>query len=228
MAKKIEKEVEEIKEVEKEVLNDDYEEITLEERVINIEKKVKVSFWLNIVNVALIVFLLILLLGGGNATSSYSSEEGTEGSASGSTGSQATTTYDTSAFKTIEAADIEKESKNKTIVLWVGRQSCGYCTAYAPYIAEAAKNYGITAYYIDLATIVNFDVAQPYITDSTSWDTLSSLTGSGEWKEFASKNLGGTPLTLIIKNNKVIGGLSGYDEVSAIESAFKAAGIKKK
>ena len=32
-------------------------------------------------------------------------------------------------------------------------------------IAEAAKNYGITAYYIDLATMINFDVAQPYITD---------------------------------------------------------------
>ena len=223
MAKKIVKDVEEnVKEVEKEVLSNDYEEITLEERIVNIEKKTKASFWLNIVTLVLMVFLLVLLLGGGNATNTE---------ASGGNGSESTsqdTSYDTSAFTTITPDDIATVSKKKTIVLWIGRQSCGYCAAYAPYIAEAAENYGITAYYIDLATMINFDVAQPYITDEDAFNTLSSLSGSGSWKTFAYDNIGGTPLTLIIKDNKVVGGLSGYDDTSAIEAAFKAAGLKKK
>ena len=43
MAKKIDS-----KDVEKDIENNDYEELSFEDRITNIEKKVNASFWLNI------------------------------------------------------------------------------------------------------------------------------------------------------------------------------------
>lgn len=140
---------------------------------------------------------------------------------------QTSTSYDTSVFNVIKPSDIASVSKGKTIVLWVGRQSCGYCTMYAPYITEASNNYGIKAYYIDLAELVNFDVAQPYVSDEEEFNILSGLSGKEGWETFASENVGGTPLTLIIKDNKVIGGLSGYADTNTVMQVFKDAGLKK-
>lgn len=135
--------------------------------------------------------------------------------------------YDTSVYKIINPSDIEKESKGKTIVVWIGRQSCGYCTMYEPYIREASSNYGIKSYYIDLATMIEFNAAQPYITNETEFNLLSNLKGEGKWETFAYENVGGTPLTLVIKNNKVIGGLSGYADTNTVMQVFADAGLKK-
>ena len=98
---------------------------------------------------------------------------------------------------------------------------------YAPYINEATANYGIKAYYIDLAELVDFTVAQPYISDAEEFGILSGLKGSGKWDGFAEENVGGTPLTLIIKDSKVIGGLSGYSDTNTIMQVFADAGLKK-
>ena len=214
--KKIEenKAIEEEKVKNVEIVEEDYgsdyeeEELTVEERIINIEKKVKASFWLNIITTVLIAFLLILLLGGGNASSS----------STGSTGesSQETSGYDTSAFNQIYPEDIASLSKGKTIVVWIGYQSCGFCQAYAPLLAQVTKEYGITANYIDLSTVTNAQV-----------QTIVSLEGKGDWKDFAA-SFEGTPFTLFIKDNKVVGGINGYREANEIAKAFDNAGIKKK
>ena len=135
--------------------------------------------------------------------------------------------YDTSVYNVIKPSDIAKESKGKTIVVWIGRQSCGYCTMYAPYINEATTNYGIKAYYIDLAELIDFNAPQPYISNAEEFGILSGLKGSGKWDGFAEENVGGTPLTLIIKDNKVIGGLSGYSDTNTIMQVFADAGLKK-
>lgn len=209
-----------VKDIEKEVKDieldeEDYEEISTEERIIGIEKKVNIILVLVAVVAVLSVFTLILSVNGGEKTETNN----------GTVNQQSTSKYDTSAFKEIKAADIQSESKNETIVVWIGRQGCGYCAQYAPNMAEAAKNYGIQARYIDLAKIVDFD--QLVITDATSYDTIKNLTGTGEWKDFAANNISGTPLTLIIKNNKVIGGINRFTDVATIEEAFAAAGLKK-
>jgi thioredoxin-related protein len=140
---------------------------------------------------------------------------------------QTDSSYDTSVYNIIKPSQIEQESKGKTIVLWIGRQSCGYCGMYAPYINEATNNYGIKAYYVDLAGLIEFNTAQPYITDEEEFGILSGLKGEGKWDGFAEENVGGTPLTLIIKNNKVIGGLSGYADTNTIMQVFEDAGLKK-
>ena len=104
--KKVEEEKVEKVEIIEEDNDYDYEEenFTVEERIINIEKKVKASFWLNIITTVLIVFLLILLLGGGNASSTGTGE-------STGTDTQGQSGYDTSAFNAIYPEDIASLSK---------------------------------------------------------------------------------------------------------------------
>lgn len=209
--KKIEEEKVEKVEIIEEDNDYDYEEesFTIEERIINIEKKVKASFWLNIITTVLIVFLLILLLGGGNASGTGTGE-------STGTDTQGQSGYDTSAFNAIYPEDIASLSKKKTIVVWIGYQNCGYCQAYAPLLTQVTKEYGITANYIDLTTVTQDQM-----------NIILSLKGEGSWENFAA-SFEGTPFTLIIKNNKVIGGIGGYTEADNIAKAFDNAGIKKK
>lgn len=207
--KKIEEEKVKKVEIVEEDYDSDYEEenLTVEERIINIEKKVKASFWLNIITTVLITFLLVLLLGGGNASNT---------STGSGDSSQETSGYDTSAFNAIYPEDIASLSKGKTIVVWIGYQNCGYCQAYAPLLTQVTKEYGITANYIDLTKVTQAQV-----------QIITSLEGKGDWKNFAA-SFEGTPFTLIIKDNKVIGGINGYREANEIANAFDAAGIKKK
>jgi thiol-disulfide isomerase/thioredoxin len=135
--------------------------------------------------------------------------------------------YSIEDFKEIKASDIARESTNQIIVLWIGRQSCSYCKIYAPVIEEVADEFDVTVRYIDLEKIVNFKVAQPYISDQVAFDTISNLTGLGEWETFAEENVGATPLTLIIKNNEVIGGVAGYVVESVLTDVFVDAGLRK-
>lgn len=214
-----------VKDIEKEVENveleddDDYENITTDERIVEIEKKVNIILILVIISIIISFISLVSTLNKGDSETSNTNNQAQEG----------TSSYDTSSFKEIKAADIASESKNETIVVWIGRQTCGYCAAYAPEIAEAAENYGIQARYIDIAKIVDFvtNPQQPTITDRDAWETITSLSGSGEWATFAKENMGNTPLTLIIKNNKVVGGLDVYTTAENVEEAFADAGLKK-
>lgn len=201
---------------------DDADDLSLEDRIVNVENKINILLFMVLVCVIMGVILLV------NAFSSGDNKDRDYSNTDTATEEYTTTySYDTSAFKEITADQIQSESKKETIVVLIGRQGCYYCAEFAPIITSVAKDFKVTIRYIDLAKIVNFNVAQPYISDETSWKTLTSLTGSGEWKTFADDNMGGTPLTLIIKNNKVVGGIAGAYEAGAVENAFTSAGLRK-
>lgn len=197
---------------------------TVQERLTDIEKKVNITLVLMVI---LIIIGIVLIFGvfGEESKKSYTSDN-TNTQDSGESVDSAS--YSTDDFKEILASEISSESKNETIVIMIGRQGCGYCAAYAPVIAEVAKDFNITVRYIDLAKIIDFS-AYPYtiISDSTSYNTIASLSGSGEWKDFAEEGLSGTPLTLIVKNNKVVGGIQGSAYAEDVEEAFTNAGLSK-
>lgn len=212
----LEEEVEEVEEIdeveedeEEEEYDDDYEEVPLEERLASIEKKTNVTFWL-VIAILVVVSLNMLFTLNGN-----SNEDTTTSDTTQSTNSQSTSGYDTSAFNTITPDKIKSLSDGKTIVVWLGYQGCGYCQQYAPVLAQVTKEFGITANYVNVQTLTEDGL-----------NTILSLTGSGEWKEFAS-TFKGTPFTLIIKNNKVVGGVKGYVDANTITKTFEDAGLKK-
>lgn len=213
--KDIEKEVEDI-----DLEDEDYEEVSVEERVVGIEKKVNIILIVVILTCLFSLLSMIFAINGGNG-------ETRGGSQGDDTVVASDHSYDTSAFKEISASDIKSESKNNTIVVLIGRQGCSYCAAYAPYITQVAEEYDITVRYIDFAKIVDFTTSTPTISDSTAYNLISNLEGSGEWAGFGEEAMQGTPNTLIIKNNVIIGGVNGYNQPEAIRSAFDAAGLKK-
>ncbi len=129
-------------------------------------------------------------------------------------------TYDTSSFKEISPLDIKKISKGNTMVVWIGRQGCQYCSWYAPIIEQVE----MPVYYIDLLSFISISDYSAVITDEKAYTYLENLTGDGKWETFAKDNLGATPLTLIIRDEKVIGGISGFTD--DISYAFMDAGIE--
>ncbi len=131
------------------------------------------------------------------------------------TGSESQSGYDTSSFKEIKFTEVVEESKKETIVVWLGVPTCGYCQAYAPLIADVAKDFGITARYVDVSKM-----------DQEDYDALVALEGEGDWAGYGA-TFTGTPFTVIVKKGKVVGGINGYVEAQSIETAFKAAGLKK-
>lgn len=197
---------EEVEEFETE--DEEVEEIELEDRITNMEKKITAIFYMGIVTLIIVAVSLLVALTNGGQENQETTDTTNNSSQSQTTG------YDTSAFKTIKPADIESLSKGKTIVVWIGYQQCSFCQAYAPILAQVTSQFGITANYIDITTVTEDE-----------FNTVLALTGNGDWKNFAA-SFEGTPFTLIIKNNKVVGGINGYTEAEGIAKAFEDAGLK--
>ncbi len=223
--KNIEEEVDEQLEEEEEDIN--YQDSSIEDRIINIEKKSNITLFLILVTFLINIIILFGVFNGSHNNNNNSNSTSNTNNSEDTSTQNTNNSYDTSAMKEISAADIASESKNETIVVVIGRQGCGYCALYVPIAIDVAKEYNITLRYIDLAKIVNFNVQEPYVSDNESFNTLNSLTGNDEWKTFVSEHISGTPLTIIIKNNKVIGGISGYVEAESIKNAFDKAGLSK-
>ena len=204
------KEKEELKEI------DEYEELTLEDRVMNIEKKVNWTFGLAVIITIISVLLLIFVLADGtNSSNSNTNSEPTESS-------EVASDYDVSEFKEIKAQDIAKESKGKNIIIYVGRPTCGYCVQYVPVLKEVQGKYKYKTYYIDIAKILNFESSTGGILDEDANDIMQKID-----KEFMKENWGATPLTLVVKDSKLVDSIVGYVNSEALETLVKNNGFAK-
>ena len=125
----------------------------------------------------------------------------------------------------IKPKDIEKESKNKTILVYIGRETCGYCVQYVPFLTEVQKTLGsYTTYYIDIAKIL--DYVNGGITDNESNDIMVNLATVKEQKDVMN-DWGSTPMVLVIKNNKITNSLIGYTDASTLTQFVKENGLAK-
>lgn len=203
---------EKIKEEEK---IDEYEELTLEDRVTNIEKKVNWTFGLTVVITIISVLILIFVLAGDTEKAANNGNE------SGN-GSEVAEEYDVSAFKEIKAQDIKKESKGKNILIYVGRSSCGYCIQYVPVLKEIQEKYNkYTTYYIDIAKILDFS-GTGGVLDKEADEIMQKLD-----KDFMKSNWGATPLTLVVKDSKLVDSIVGYVPAESLETLVKDNGFVK-
>lgn len=133
------------------------------------------------------------------------------------------TNYDVSMFKEIEAEDLKDETKGKLRVVYIGRETCGWCAAFLPNLWTAQEDYKFETLYIDIAKIIDFSNGN--IIDQDEYNTLSSLTGK-EYENYMKENLGATPMILIMKDNKIVGAQTGYSEYENFETILNNAGIK--
>lgn len=211
MAKeKINEEKKELKEI------DEYEELTLEDRVMNIEKKVNWTFGLTVIITIISVLLLIFVLADGADNSGTGTNE------SGENSTEVAADYDVSEFKEIKAQDIKKESKGKNIIIYIGRSTCGYCVQYVPILKEVQSKHKYKTYYIDIAKILDFESATGGILDDEANETMQKLD-----KEFMESNWGATPLTLVVKDSKIVDSIVGYVNSDTLETFVKDNGFAK-
>lgn len=135
--------------------------------------------------------------------------------------------YDTSAYKVIKGTDLVKLSKGKKIVVWIGRQGCGYCSLYAPTIKAVGKDYDIKIHYIDLAAMYDTSGYEWVLTDEASYNAIRELETTNDATKSLMEDFGSTPMTLIVEDGKVIGGLMGAVDKTSLETELKNAGFKK-
>lgn len=107
----------------------------------------------------------------------------------------------------------------------MGREGCGWCSRYIPVLKSAQEKYNFTAKYLDLATMI--DPKTWELIDQESYNTLISLPAEAGYENFIKEEFGATPLTFIVKDNKIINAFAGYVEESYLSSILEDCGFSK-
>lgn len=108
-------------------------------------------------------------------------------------------------FKTITIDEYLKIIKKDGYhFMFIGSESCGYCTQFKDSINESLKDYDYNVYYLDISTLSEDDFEKLYETD-----------------KYFSENEWGTPLNFLYKDGKRIGEINGYVETSKLVSFLK-------
>lgn len=96
-----------------------------------------------------------------------------------------------------------------TNVIVIGQTTCSHCISFKPAMNTIGKDYGITMNYLDILKLSNDEYTK----------FSNSLKDMGYTKEL------GTPLTLIVKDKKIIKSLSGERTISQLVREFKKADL---
>ncbi len=195
------------------------EPLTLEDRVANMEQKLNIVLVLAVImTVVAVATMFIVIFKGDSKSKNNSNETKTEEKED-----VVTYDYDVSAFKEISASEIESESKGKTILLYIGRSTCGYCVQFVPILTEVQEKHDYTTYYLDIAKI--YDYQNGVVLDSAAEKIMLDLKTSDSQKGIMS-NFGSTPMTLVIKNGKVVDSIVGYVDAGTVETLVSSNGLK--
>ena len=84
---------------------------------------------------------------------------------------------------------------NEPFIVIIERTGCGYCQMYMPIVEEVANEKKISIYYIDTEAISSEDV-QKLSTEN----------------KYLKRNDWGTPTTLLMKGEDILGNIGGYVE----------------
>ncbi len=115
-----------------------------------------------------------------------------------------------------EYSKLIKDKKNHIIV--IGSTTCPHCLAIKPALNEVAGNYNITINYLTLDEMEQTD-------KNNFFKSLETIGYDDE--KFLEEGSIGTPLVLMIKNNKVSDYFSGERTISQLVREFTKAGFIK-
>lgn len=198
--------------------NEGFDELTTEDRLISIEKKVNATLIL-VVIMAILAIINLSILVSNNSGQTTTNEDLTPNS------TDTSADYDVSEFDEIKASDLSKESKNKTIIVYIGRSSCGYCVQFVPILRSVQEKYNFTTKYIDIAKIIDYNSSS--ISDQDAYNLLTNMKTNSEQKGIMEQ-FGSTPMTLVIKNNTIIDSIVGATDESTLTKLIEDNGFSKK
>jgi predicted bacteriocin transport accessory protein len=129
--------------------------------------------------------------------------------------------YDVSEFKELDYSQLEDLMSSKgTHVVYIGRESCGYCAMFIPVMKEAQEKFGFETNYFDISRV--FDFAKNSVIDNTAYDKLSTL------NDFFEENFLATPMVVIFKDGKYVDGTLGYQEIDTYSQFLEKNNFKAK
>lgn len=198
--------------------NEGFDELTTEDCLVSIEKKVNATLIL-VVIMAILAIINLSILVSNNSGQTTTNEDLTPNS------TDTSADYDVSEFDEIKASDLSKESKNKTIVVYIGRSSCGYCVQFVPILKSVQEKYNFTTKYIDIAKIIDYNSSS--ISDQDAYNLLTNMKTNSEQKGIMEQ-FGSTPMTLVIKNNTIVDSIVGATDESTLTKLIEDNGFSKK
>ena len=115
--------------------------------------------------------------------------------------------YDVSKFKEVDYGEFKKLIASKgTHVIYIGRESCGYCAMFIPTMVEAQEKFDFITNYFDISRIFDFKTNE--IIDQNAYDEMSTL------NDFVEENFLATPMVLIFKDGNYVDGTLGYQDIN--------------
>ena len=152
--------------------------------------------------IALLLINTVVLIAVNGNSNNASSEEETE-----------TAEYDVSMFTSITADEFVEAFKSDDLkVIYMGRETCGYCVQFLPNLQKAQEEYGYETLYLDITTV-----------DSNAQEKIVNLD-----KDFFEEYYGSTPTVLLVKNNKIVDSHIGYSEYDDYAEFLEKNGFSKK
>ena len=129
--------------------------------------------------------------------------------------------YDVSEFNELSYSEYKKTIKSKgTHVIYIGRETCGYCAMFIPTMVEAQEKYGFKTNYLDISKIFNFETNS--VIDQTAYDEMS------KFNDFFEENFLATPMVVIFKDGKYVDGTLGYQDIDTYSSFLEKNNFVKK
>lgn len=125
-----------------------------------------------------------------------------------------TTEYDVSMFKQVSGTEaVEAFGSSDVQVLYLGRETCGYCVKFLPTLQKAQKEYGYKTLYLDITTVTS--------------DEQSALLEKDNDEGFLQENYGATPMVLLVKDGKMVDTWVGYNDYDSFAQFLEKNGFKK-
>lgn len=124
------------------------------------------------------------------------------------------TEYDVSMFDTVDADKVIDLYKSDDIqVIYVGRETCGYCVQFLPVLQQAQEDYGYKTKYLDITTVTE--------------DGQKAILEKDNDEDFLATNFGATPMVMLVKDGKLVDGWVGYAEYETFAKFLEDNGFKK-
>ena len=162
-----------------------------------------------LIAISLIIILLIVIIALAGSKGKYN----TTNTENGGTSSSQTLQGESSSIKDDERNDLKtinideylslKESNDSYSIIYVARPTCSYCVLQKPIMENVVYRYDITVNYLN--------------TDELSDEDVNKLRDSDEYFEGGW----GTPLTLIVRDNKIVDKIEGATVSSNLIELFK-------
>ena len=140
-----------------------------------------------------------------NKSTKTTTSEGTEETA---------TDYDVSMMNAVDMDGLmDLFNSEDTQVVYLGRETCGYCVKFLPTLQKAQEDYGYKTNYLDITTV--------------SEDDVNKLLEKDNEEGFLKENYGATPMVILVRDGKMVDTWVGYSEYDSFAQFLEKNNFKK-